>query len=285
MRFNGKLIENVSKFREFAKKVERDVAPPNVEKFKVELKDVKGFLKGLKVSGVDGSQISPLKDFGLPFGGVQAARITVKHGCGEFDLKYKSGIAHESNLELERFKLEMEMVREAMDSETHIFYDGSFSVFYTSDMSERLRREYTKEVENVIKLSEETETPIIAYVDRSYSRDLQLGTFDAYVLKSYLGLFEYTEPLKTRSPLCFVYFKVTPTLPVRVEFPEWMKNDVHELMKVVLAECLISSTAGYPYILERAHKYAVISEREKEEFVRAVGVKDVSYKFVSKVIR
>ena len=281
MRFEGKLIENVAKIREFYRKTEISEIP-DLEKRRIFVEDLKSFLRGLKVAGVDGSQISPLKDFGLPFGGVQAARLVVEHGKGKYDLKYKSGIAHESNLELERFKLEVEMLKEVMSEDVYAFYDGSFSFFFASEMSEKLRRAYLKEFEELIKLSEENETPVIAYVDRSYSRELFQNTYDSYILRSYLSMFEFVEPIK-RGSLLITYFKVNPTFPAKIEMPTWLEDRIEEVLKVILAECLISSTSGYPYILERVHKYATISEREKEEFVKAVGAKILSYKFVSKL--
>ncbi|ADC65740.1 NurA domain protein [Ferroglobus placidus DSM 10642] len=281
MKFEGKLIENVAKIREIYR--QNEVAElPDLEKKKVVLEDLKSFLKGLKVAGVDGSQISPLKDFGLPFGGVQAARLVVEHGSGKYDLKYKSGVAHETSLELERFRLEVEMLKEIMGEELYAFYDGSFSVFFTSEMSEKLRRAYLKELEELLKLSEEEETALIAYVDRSYSREIFQNAYDSYVLRNYLLMFEYIEPIR-RGNLLITYFKVNPTFPAKVEMPAWLEDRVEEILKVIMAECLISSTSGYPYILERVHKYATISEKEKEEFVKAVGARVLSYKFVSKL--
>ncbi len=283
MKFDGKLIENIAKIKEFYEKVE-SFELPKIGKRVAKIENVKSFLKGLRVVGVDGSQISPLKDFGLPFGGVQAARLMIEHGNGKFDLKYRCCIAHESNLELERFRLEVELLKETLEKNVFSFFDGSFSFFYTSEISERLRKAYIREIDELIKISEEREAPVLAYVDRSYSKELQLGTYDSYVLKDYLKIFEYTEPVKKGS-LLVIYFKVNPTFPARIEVPSWLEDEVDEVIKVVLAECLISSTTGYPYVLERVHKYASISEREKEEFVKAVGAKIPSYKFVSKVMK
>ncbi len=283
MSFEGKLFDNILKFKSKIDELSETEIEIDVESNSIRLKDPFKILKDVKVSGIDGSQISPLKDFGIPFGGVQAARIWVYHGRGLRDLRYKSNIVYESNIDLERFRLEIELAKESLEISDFVFYDGSLSVLYTMEMSERLSRAYRKEIDEVVKMSEELSIPIIGYVDRSYTKDLGLKIYDSFVLSDYLKLYEYTEPIETKTPLLAFYFKSNPSLPVRVEIPKWCGNMVDSIAEVVYAECMLGSTAGYPYILERAHKYAKIDEKEKLAFVKAVKSFRISFKYISKV--
>lgn len=283
MSFEGKLFDNILKFKSKIDELSETEIDIDVKSNSIRLKDPFKILKDVKVSGIDGSQISPLKDFGIPFGGVQAARIWVHHGRGLRDLRYKSNIVYESNIDLERFKLEIELTKESLEISDFVFYDGSLSVLYTMEMSERLSRAYRKEIDEVVKMSEELGIPIIGYVDRSYTKDLGLKIYDSFVLSDYLKLYEYTEPIETKTPLLAFYFKSNPSLPVRVEIPKWCENMVDSIAEVVYAECMLGSTSGYPYILERAHKYAKIDEKEKFAFVKAIKSFRISFKYISKV--
>jgi NurA-like 5'-3' nuclease len=46
---------------------------------------------------------------------------------------------------------------------------------------------------------------------------------------------------------------------------------------------MLGSTRGYPYILERAHKYSSIGNNEKMSFIKAVGSYNISFKWMSKL--
>ncbi len=283
MSFDGKLFDNLVKFKDKIDEISKTDVEVNIEKEKIGSKNAFEILNDVKISGVDGSQISPLKDFGIPFGGVQAARIWIHHGKGLHNIRYKSDIVYESNLDLERFKLEIELARESLEISDFVFYDGSLSVLYTMELSEVLSRAYKKEIDKVIGLSEKLETPIIGYVDRSYTRDLGLRIYDSYVLSDYLSLYEFTKPIRTKSPMLAFYFKSNPSLPVRIEIPEWCRNLYKRIAEIVYAECMLGSTTGYPYILERAHKYAKIDEKEKLAFVKAIKSFKISFKYISKI--
>jgi len=53
-------------------------------------------------------------------------------------------------------------------------------------------------------------------------------------------------------------------------------------MRLVAAECMLGSTKNYPYVLERAHRYAVIREAEREVIGRMFSRGNVSLKWISK---
>lgn len=284
MSMDGRLFDNIHVFLRRVEEIGQKDFEITLTKKKVRRTDEFEILHGVRVLGVDGSQIAPLRDFGIPFGGVQAAGIVVHHGKGKFDVSFRSRIVSETNLELERFKLEVEMIRNNLERVDYAFYDGSLGALYTSELSEALKKAYQKEIDDLIRLSEKLETPVIGYVDRSYTRDLGLSIYDSYALSDYLSLYEYTQTVKTRSPLLAVYFKSNPSLPARLEIPEWCEDIVDEIVEVVYAECRFGSTSGYPYILERAHKNARISEREKMAFVSLIKSYGISFKYISKVI-
>ena len=284
MSFKGRLFENIGRFVEKIKDLESERFEIGTEKRKIERSDEYSILDDVAVIGVDGSQMSPLRDFGIPFGGVQSAGVIIHHGKGEFDVIYRSKIVSDTNLDFERFRIEVEVITESLDRVDYAFFDGSLGAFYTAELSEALRKAYQREIESLIRVSEKSETPVIGYVDRSFTRDLKFRVYDSVALSEYLEMYEYTAPIDTKSPLKAVYFKSNPMLPVRIEIPEWCMDRCDEIIEVVYAESRLGSTGAYPYILERAHIYARISEKEKDAFVKAVKSHGISLKFISKVI-
>jgi NurA-like 5'-3' nuclease len=51
-----------------------------------------------------------------------------------------------------------------------------------------------------------------------------------------------------------------------------------------MAECMLGSTKGYPYVLERAHTCSQIGNDEKKDFMKALS-HDTSFKWICKVRR
>ncbi|AKG91699.1 NurA domain [Geoglobus ahangari] len=284
MSMEGRLFDNIHEFVRRVEEIRSRKFDVWVEKRRISRSDEFEILDGLRVLGVDGSQIAPLKDFGIPFGGVQSAGILVHHGSGRYDVRFRSRLISDTNLEFERFRLEIEMVKENLGEVDYAFYDGSLGAPYMYELNEALKRAYRMEIDELLRLSERLGVPVIGYVDRSYMKDLRMGVYDTYVLSDHLSLYEYTSPIQTGSPMLAVYFRPNPSLPVRVEIPAWCEEMVDEIMEVVYAECRLGSTSGYPYILERAHKNARISEKEKKAFVSVLKSAGISFKYMSKVI-
>jgi hypothetical protein len=136
-------------------------------------------------------------------------------------------------------------------------------------------------------MSEKTSTPLIGYVDRSYAKDIakKMGAdiYDSYLLNYSLNLMNYTSAFKSeKDRICYAYLKANPGQPVRIEYPLWMESLQHEVSRIVMAECLLGSTRGYPYILERAHTSSQIENQEKNDF-RSAFSKGVSFKWICKV--
>ncbi len=284
MSLDGRLFENIDVYVEKIRKLKSEKFEVKVQKRKIRRMNEFQILDDLKVLGVDGSQLQPLRDFGIPFGGVQAAGIILHHGKGEFQVFHRSKVVSDTNIDFERFRLEIEVMKDNLERADIAFFDGSLRALYTAELSEALKKAYQREIESLLKKSERLEIPVIGYVDRSFTRDLGFSIYDSMVLSDYLEIYEFTSPLNTDTPLKALYFKLTPFLPARIEIPEWCEHVIDEIVEVVYAESRLGSTNAYPYILERAHSYAKISEREKSAFLRALKSMGISFKFISKVI-
>ena len=288
--YRGSIMENVGNFKEFLRRYNEDmdrkrrmVEDKIRERLKVSRIEAKGkwfldVLRGKRVVGVDGSQISPLRELGIPIGVVQVAKIWVVHGMGKYGKSYiTSFVRLEENIDIRRFQLEIGMLMEEMDGESWLFFDGSLMVS-DDEMIEVVRR--------ALKMSEETETPLIGYVDKSFSKDVArmfgLDIYDSLLLSGMMDVFSYTQPLE-KEKLCYSYVMVNPTMPVRIEYPAWMKDMHEEVVKTVVAECLLGKTRGYPYILERAHHYSCIDAKARASFMKAVKSQGVSFKWMSKI--
>ncbi|RLI78649.1 hypothetical protein DRP05_06530 [Archaeoglobales archaeon] len=234
-------------------------------------------LEGKKVVGVDGSQINPLRELGIPIGVVQVAKVKVWHGEGKKDVEYYSmPVTIDENINLKRFDLEMEALIDEVGEGGWLFFDGSFMAPEVKD---------NKNVEKLFRLSEEHSTPVIGYVDKSFSRDLSdrlgLKTYDSFLLRN-MKVFEYTKPF-IKNNLAYAYIKLNPALPARIEYPVWMVDMHDDVVKLVIAECQLGITKGYPYILERAHKFSTIEHGDRAKFMRAVKSYSVSFKWMAKM--
>ncbi len=138
--------------------------------------------------------------------------------------------------------------------------------------------------------------PLVAFVDRSYSRDfvtmvdLVAGTADGGPLSlSDAGLFHDLLPnWGDRSPVfycaradklsrddrvafypevAFTYVRLTRDRPpARVELPRWLVEEgrTDDVLDLVRAECVVGT--GYPYAVETADALAVISHADRVRF-------------------
>jgi hypothetical protein len=290
---SSRISDSIPDLIEFVSKL--SIPRIEVEKRRLEAKGREWYLSSLngkRVVGVDGSQLRHLREFGIPYGAVQVAKFAVAHGKGDYKLDFKSKwIGLEQNIDFERFSVEVEAIIEEMEGgRGYIFYDGSLILSFVSQFRMDLREKYLDLLNLMLERSEDTSTPLFGFVERSYARDISGNYQDSLALKDALSTLEYTEPRYCgrdiakdyRKKVYFSYLCLN-RLPVRVEFPEWMVDEVDEFMKVVAAECMLGSTRNYPYVLERAHKYAVIREVEREAIGRIVSkFSGTSLKWVSK---
>lgn len=299
--FEGRLMGGVRKFQQAVDdyytrmKEERDSLSDKlsqIPKFTIK-EEGKWYLQelnGKRVVGVDGSQIKPLKDIGVPLGGIQIAKLSIEHGNGNHKLNHRSAfISMDEDVSLARFKMEVNALGEEMDGESLLFFDGSLSTSFTADYNQKLRHEYATLINTLLEKSEETRTPLVGYVDRSYARDLAksmgVNVYDSYLLSSVLNIMECTTAFRSeKERLCYSYIRANPHQPVRLEYPLWMEDIHHEIVRSVMAECMLGSTRGYPYVLERAHTCCQIERDERADFMRAFS-RDTSFKWMSKQVR
>jgi hypothetical protein len=186
------------------------------------------------------------------------------------------------------------------------FFDGTLLVSFSLPQTQ-LQDTFIEKMVALVKLSRETEVPLIGYVDRSYARDLMnlLDAFDGTPVMNRQTLYDSrilqasTETLapalenwgdrtcfcfskrrglsafldeETGQPLVgFAYLQTTGEgAPARLDIPAWVyeKGLLEEVLDTVRAECVIG--LGYPYALETADQTAVITMRDREIFLRAL---------------
>ena len=186
------------------------------------------------------------------------------------------------------------------------FYDNTLLVSYPQRQS-KLQKSFVEKMLEVVRVSQETQVPVVGYIDQSYARDVlhliqvfddegsrgRLTTFDTSLLRAKIS--EKFELLKkwgdrsvffysNRKPLAgfweefaenplvgFVYLQTTADgPPARLDIPSWIfeTNHLEEVLDIVRAECVIG--LGYPYAIETADATAVISIRDREIFLGAL---------------
>jgi hypothetical protein len=155
----------------------------------------------------------------------------------------------------------------------------------------------------LIRLSRETRVPVVGYVDHSYAPDVRdlleaadpllprTGLYDAQIFRAGGGA---AGPLlaawgdrtvfwlcrrpnladcffdKAGAPLVgFVYLQTTSDgYPARLEIPAWVYAEglLEEVVDAVRAECVVGN--GYPYAIETADEAAVMTARDRAQFLR-----------------
>jgi hypothetical protein len=189
------------------------------------------------------------------------------------------------------------------------FFDGTLLLSTSRVRGEALKSNpYIAAIVETVKLSRETRVPLVGYIDQSYARDIarmidvlarrrtQTPTvFDAQIFAAAAGddapLFArwgdrsiFCECLReglteefwdeAGQPLVgFLYLQTTApgSTPARLDIPTWVAEEeglIEDVANAVRAECVVGN--GYPYALETADEAAVITIRDREQFLRAV---------------
>ena len=288
-------------------------------------------LKNRTTFAADGSQLYSEREVSLPVGAIQIGWFENPHDATRryeknayFEIlspevllqEQQEPVNPETRVGERRFHAEVEKAgdflrkkkgwRERGERMPLAFFDGTLLVSFSLPQTD-LQETFIKRMVALVKLSRETEVPIIGYVDRSYARDLMnlLDTlagaqtskkqtlYDANILHASTGNFSQTltnwgdrtcfcfskrQGLsafldeETGEPLVgFTYLQTTSEgAPARIDVPAWIyeKGFLNELLDVVRAECVIG--LGYPYALETADQTAVITMRDREIFLRAL---------------
>lgn len=152
-------------------------------------------LPGRAVAAVDGSQITPTKDFNIPVGAVQIGWFINYHSPGGRYIKDVSfnvlgpaelvesdeddagdRVTPNWRVNQERFTAEtarlcLIMQELAGETSTLCLFDGSFIVSFAATLRPHRAAPYLEGVTRLLESSRQTGVPVAAFIDRSYSRD------------------------------------------------------------------------------------------------------------------
>lgn len=279
-------------------------------------------LKKRTTFAADGSQLFVEREVSMPVGAIQIGWFENPHDetkgykkNAEFtvltpkDLMSPSEpFVRETIVGLRRFEAEIKKVSEFLESQKGwqsrnekmplAFYDNTLLLSISLPKKD-FEENFIEKLVGLVKLSRETQVPLVGYVDRSYARDLltMLDKFeglnqsslktldDASILHSFSlknwgdrtpfcyskrhGLTAFIESEK--SLVGFVYLQTTgDNVPARLDIPSWVYEEglLTEVLDTVRAECVIG--LGYPYALETADQTALITMRDREIFLQAL---------------
>lgn len=180
-------------------------------------------LRGVPTLAVDGSQIAPSKEFGVPVSLVQVAWFENYHDpdrpyCkdvrnevlspGDNPAEPEQYAFIESRLSQRRFAMEMEVAGERLTmldpiSQPVVLIDGTFVLSFAGRLAPPARQAYLSALFALLDASERTGVPVVGYVDLSYASDLAglLETafdraggrvFDAQILAPHMNAFDRT---------------------------------------------------------------------------------------------
>lgn len=185
------------------------------------------------------------------------------------------------------------------------FLDGALLISSRRKSAEVMfSSRYAEALAKLLALSRETEVPVVGFIDQSYAPDLRdlleamdkdwrrTSVFDAQILHAA----DDAEPLLSSwgdrtifwhcrrasladsfydergEPLVgFAYVQTTGDgHPARVEVPAWVyaAGLLDEVLDAVRAECVVGN--GYPYAVETADEAAVMTARDRQQFLRVM---------------
>lgn len=288
-------------------------------------------LKNRTTFAADGSQLFSEREVSLPVGAIQIGWFENPHDVTQryeknayFEIlspeillqEQEEPVVPETRVGERRFHAEVEKASEFLRKKAGwqergermplAFFDGTLLVSFSLPQTD-LQETFIKKMVALVKLSRETEVPIIGYVDRSYAKDLmslldsidntpasnKQTLYDANILHASTEIFPRTLinwgdrtcfcyskrkglaaflDEETGEPLVgFCYLQTTGEgTPARLDIPAWIyeKGLLEEVLDAVRAECVVG--LGYPYALETADQTAVITVQDREIFLRAL---------------
>ena len=185
------------------------------------------------------------------------------------------------------------------------FFDGTLLISYARPRTP-IQDEYIGRIIELVKLSRDTAVPLVGFIDQSYARDLinlldaidavdkrkrQSVLYDAQLLRAAVdGRPSMLAAWGERTIFCyclreglgsdfleangkplvgFTYLQTTGDgAPARLDVPAWIDEQelLDEVTDAVRAECVVGN--GYPYALETADAAAVITARDRMQFLR-----------------
>lgn len=183
------------------------------------------------------------------------------------------------------------------------FLDGTLLISIALPKT-RIQDAYVNSLVGLVNLSRETRVPLVGFIDQSYARDLirlldvlkdggqppnNLSIYDTQFLHAEIeGEPPFLEHWGARTSFCyslregfedergepligFTYLQTTSEgMPARLDVPAWVYEAglLDDVVDAVRAECIVG--LGYPYAIETADAAAVISQRERAEFLRVM---------------
>lgn len=277
----------------------------------------------------DGSQLLPGREISMPVAAVQVAwfenphtREGRYHKQADFSIvspaEFLEGaddhIGPDTIVAFRRFKLEIEALSRFLERRQDwrkrgertpvAFFDGSLLISFGLPQT-KIQDAYVGAVIELVKLSRETEVPVVGFIDQSYARDLvklldtvatngarrSRSLYDAQLLRAETedasalfqdwgtrtcfcyclreGLSNYFVDEREQPLIGFTYLQTTGDgPPARLDIPAWVYEAglLNDVLDAVRAECV--SGLGYPYAIETADAAAVITARDREHFLR-----------------
>ncbi|MBV9960037.1 MAG: DNA double-strand break repair nuclease NurA [Acidobacteria bacterium] len=288
-------------------------------------------LEGRVTFAADGSQLLPGREISLPVAAVQVAWFENPHTRdGKYEkqarfqiippgalLEDEAGrVNAETVVALRRFQLEVAELRRFLSSKRDwrerkerppvAFFDGTLLISIAQPRT-KIQERYVDAMVELVRLSRETEVPLVGFVDQSYARDLislldalnksgahqSRALYDAQLLRALEadgqpllkawgdrtafcyclrhGLTESFSDDAGRPLVGFTYLQTTGNgAPARLDIPSWVYEAglLEEVLDAVRAECV--GGLGYPYAIETADAAAVITTRDREQFLHAL---------------
>jgi hypothetical protein len=145
---------------------------------------------------VDGSQITPSRDFSVPVGAVQVGWFENPHRPGgqyvkdlAFEVLAPNELAEEVEdsggsdfpdwrVNLRRFQMECRAMVEYLEAHAGAepaplcFFDGSLLASFAQHMRPSIRQRYVKGIVDMLSASQASRVPLVGYVDTSFADDL-----------------------------------------------------------------------------------------------------------------
>lgn len=154
----------------------------------------KRVLTDLPTIAVDGSQITPSKNFSIPVGAVQIGHFINPHTANQpyiknitFEVLPPNELGDSSaggaafpdwRVNMRRFRGECKTLLTLMESYQNAatkpicFFDGSLILSFAGQMQPARQRHYIQAVMDLLDASERYRVPLVGYVDTSYAKDL-----------------------------------------------------------------------------------------------------------------
>ncbi len=186
------------------------------------------------------------------------------------------------------------------------FLDGTLLISSARQHTEtRFFEDYARALVELVGLSRETQVPVVGYIDQSYAPDLRdlvealdknlkrTSVYDAQMLRApsvgeeallrhwgdrtifwYCQRTNLADKFYTEEGVPVVGFLYMQTTldghPARLDIPAWVFEAglIEEVVDAVRAECVVGN--GYPYPIETADAAAVMTARDREQFLRVM---------------